>query len=94
MIDKLQEAYDKLIIQSNIQYAMSTNPDKMFDGLRTQFEHGSGCYQDAAAWLASFFPEIKTKDTIREVEIREHHLEDEASQERDEPRNQVETDLP
>lgn len=80
MIDKLQTFYNLLIHKSNIQYAMATSPDKHFDGLREGFESSAWAFQEAAALLKNDFPELIYRETNREKEIRQHHMQEESTE--------------
>lgn len=92
IMDKIQEQYNLLVHQSDIQYTLSITKSKKLDGKRDYLQALAYGFQEAAAMLRHAFPELIYRQTIREKEIREHHLEDEASQ-RDELKNQTETDL-
>lgn len=87
MIDKLQHTYNQLIHQSNLQWAISKNEGKDWDGKRDMLQTLAYGFQEAAAMLLQDFPALKYRETHREKEIREHHLQEEESIE---PKEKVE----
>lgn len=76
MIDKLQEHYNLLIHQSNIQFILSITPSKELDNKRESLQTLAYGFQEAAAMLRHAFPELIYRETMREKEIREHHIEE------------------
>ncbi len=80
MKDKLQEAYDKLVRLSNINWTLS-NEDFM-NPLKRELIAKAEAFEAAADCLFDKFRDIIVPhDSMRFIFIREHHMQEESTDE-------------
>lgn len=89
MIDKLQDTYNKLIHQSNMQWHLSKSKEEEWKDKSYELQTLAYAFQESAAYIAFDFPEIKVRMTDRERDIREHHMSEEPSEDRSKEKTEV-----